>query len=250
MQNKWLYFILCALCAVSLCGVQVKNNKEVTMEVEQVKVGQMVVFSYIVSCPETKEALVIDPGGDEKRLAQKIKQKGLTLKYIVNTHGHSDHTCGNAELKALTGAKIIMHEIDDKLFRTPEAVAMMRGMGFESSPAADITVKDGDEIKIGHITMKVLHTPGHTPGGICLLAEGQVFTGDTLFVGGIGRTDLPGSDHRQFMNAIRDKLVTLPDKPSSGPVMIMAPNHPPPSAWKKLPTPGCGNWFTGDGVMM
>ncbi|MCU0288855.1 MAG: MBL fold metallo-hydrolase [Acidobacteria bacterium] len=182
------------------------------MEVEQVKVGQMVVFSYIVSCPETKEALVIDPGGDEKRLAQKIEQKGLILKYIVNTHGHSDHTCGNANLKNLTGAKIIMHEIDDKLFRTPEAISMMRGMGFEPSSPADITVKDGDEIKIGKITMKVLHTPGHTPGGICLLAEGQLFTGDTLFVGGIGRTDLPGSDHRQFMNGIRDKLLTLPDE--------------------------------------
>lgn len=214
MQNKykWLLFVLCALCAVSLCGAQEKKNKEVTMEVEQVKVGQMVVFSYIVSCTETKEALIIDPGGDEKLLAEKVKQKGLTLKYIVNTHGHSDHTCGNAKLKSLTGAKIIMHEIDDKLFRSKEAVAMGRGMGFEPSPAADITVKDGDEIKIGKVTLKVLHTPGHTPGGICLLAEGQVFTGDTLFVGGIGRTDLPGSDNRQFMNAIRDKLVTLPDE--------------------------------------
>ncbi|MCX6580592.1 MAG: MBL fold metallo-hydrolase [Candidatus Aminicenantes bacterium] len=214
MQNKykWLNFIPCILCVVSLCGAQEKKNKEVTMDVEQVKVGQMVVFSYIVSCPETKEALVIDPGGDEKLLAQKIKQKGLTLKYIVNTHGHSDHTCGNAKLKSLTGAKIIMHEIDDNLFRTKEAVKMMRGMGFEASPAADITVKDGDEIKIGKVALKVLHTPGHTPGGICLLAEGQVFTGDTLFVGGIGRTDLPGSDHRQFMNAIRDKLAALPDE--------------------------------------
>lgn len=212
MQKKWLHFILCFVCSISLCGAQNKKNKEVIMEIEQVKVGQMAVFSYIVSCPETKEALVIDPGGDEKRLAQKIKEKNLTLKYIVNTHGHSDHTCGNAGLKTLTGAKIIIHEIDDKLFRTPEAIKMMRSMGFESSLAPDITVKDGDEIKIGHVTMKVLHTPGHTPGGICLLAEGQLFTGDTLFVGGIGRTDLPGSDHRLFMNAIREKLLSLPDE--------------------------------------
>lgn len=197
------------------------------MEIEQVKVSQMVVFSYIVSCPKTKEALVIDPGGDEKRLAQKIKQKGLTLKYIVNTHGHSDHTCGNAELKALTGAKIIMHELDDKFFRAPEAISMMKNMGYAPPLPADITVKDGDEIKIGHVTLKILHTPGHSPGGICLLGEGNIFTGDTLFVGGIGRTDLPGSDHRQFMNAIREKLITLPDE------TIVWPGHdygPKPSS--------------------
>jgi glyoxylase-like metal-dependent hydrolase (beta-lactamase superfamily II) len=229
MQNKykWLNIIPCILCIVSLCGAQAKKNKEVTMDVEQVKVGQMVVFSYIVSCPETKEALVIDPGGDENRLADKIKQKGLTLKYIVNTHGHSDHTCGNAKLKSLTGAKIIMHELDDKLFRSKEAVSVGRSMGFEPHPAADITVKDDDEIKIGKVTLKVLHTPGHTPGGICLLAEGQVFTGDTLFVGGIGRTDLPGSDHRLFMKAIREKLVSLPDE------TIVWPGHdygPKPSS--------------------
>ncbi len=170
------------------------------------------VFCYIVSCPETKEALVIDPGGHEELLAEKIKTDGLTLKYIVNTHGHSDHTAGNAKLKTLTGAKIVMHADDDKIFRSPEAQAFGRKMGFEPSPPADKTAKDGDQLTVGNITLQVIHTPGHSPGGICLLGDGNLFTGDTLFVGAIGRTDLPGSSHTVFMESIREKLLNLPEE--------------------------------------
>jgi glyoxylase-like metal-dependent hydrolase (beta-lactamase superfamily II) len=214
-----------------------KKQKEVVMDVEQVKVGHMVVFSYIVSCPETKEALIIDPAGDEELLVEKLIQKGLKLKYIVNTHGHSDHTAGNATIKDLTGAEIVMHEADDQLFRLPEAVAMGRSMGFEPSPPADKTVKDGDELVIGNISLKVLHTPGHTPGGICLLAEGNVFTGDTLFVGGIGRTDLPGADHHQFMNSIKEKLLGLPDETIVWPGHDYGPNPSSTIGLEKIANP-------------
>ena len=180
------------------------------MDIEQMKVGFMDVFCYIVSCTNTAEALVIDPAGDEERVADKIKEKGLNLKYIVNTHGHPDHTCGNAKLVSLTDAKIIMHEADDEMFSSPQGQAHARQWGFTPSPPADIRVKDGDMIEAGHVSLEVIHTPGHSPGGICLFGGGHLFTGDTLFVGGIGRTDLPGASMGQFMASIKERLLVLP----------------------------------------
>ena len=180
------------------------------MEVEQMKVGFMDVFCYIVACPRTKEALVIDPAGDEKRVVDRIAKKGLSLQYIVNTHGHPDHTCGNAKVKALTHAKIVMHAMDDTMFNSPAGQDMARQWGFALSPPADVTVKDGDHISVGDVALEVIHTPGHSPGGICLLSDGNLFTGDTLFVGAIGRTDLPGADYDQFMDSIKRRLLALP----------------------------------------
>lgn len=180
------------------------------MDIEQMKVGFMDVFCYLVACMRTKETLVIDPAGDEDRIIERIRQKDLNLKYIVNTHGHPDHTCGNARVKALTGAKIIIHELDDQMFNSAQGHEMARQWGFTPSPPADITVKHGDQIVVGDVALKVIHTPGHSPGGICLLGDGNIFTGDTLFVGGIGRTDLPGASMAQFMKAIKEILLTLP----------------------------------------
>jgi glyoxylase-like metal-dependent hydrolase (beta-lactamase superfamily II) len=180
------------------------------MEIEQREVGFMAVFCYVVACPDTKEAMVIDPAGDEEAIVQSAEDRGLALKYIVNTHGHADHTCGNGRVQELTGAKIIMHTLDEQMFNTPEGHAMARQWGFALSPPADILVEDGDRITIGHVSLEVIHTPGHSPGGICLYAPGHVFTGDTLFVSGIGRTDLPGASMHQFMKAIKERLMTLP----------------------------------------
>ena len=181
------------------------------MEIEQIKVGFMDVFCYMISCENTKEALVIDPAGDEDYLVEKLKEKGLNLKYIVNTHGHPDHSGGNARMKELTGAEIVMHEEDDKLFNSPEGRSHAAQMGFAPSPGADVHVKDDDEIVIGDVKLKVIHTPGHSSGGICLYADGNLFTGDTLFVGAIGRTDLPGGDYVEYMDSIKRKLMTLPE---------------------------------------
>ena len=180
------------------------------MELEQMRVGSMAVFCYLIGCERSKEALVIDPAGDEEGIAARIEQKGLKLKYIVNTHGHGDHTCGNAKMKDLTSAKIIIHELDEQMFNSPRGQEMARQWGFTPSPPADLTVTDGDEIAIGDVSLKVIHTPGHSPGGICLLSDGNLFTGDTLFVGGIGRTDLPGASMSQFMKAIKERILTLP----------------------------------------
>ncbi len=180
------------------------------MEIEQMKVGSMDVFCYLVSCTSTREALVIDPAGDEDQILERIKEKTLNLKYIVNTHGHPDHTCGNAKIKAVTGARITMHELDDQMFNSPQGQEMARQWNFTPSPPADITVKDGDQIVVGDVSLKVIHTPGHSPGGICLLGDSNLFTGDTLFVGGVGRTDLPGASMSQFMRSIKQVLFTLP----------------------------------------
>jgi glyoxylase-like metal-dependent hydrolase (beta-lactamase superfamily II) len=189
------------------------------MNVEQIKVGFMEVFCYLISCPRTKEALLIDPAGNEEELVDHVRALGLSLKYIVNTHGHADHTCGNKKVKDLTGAEIVMHEVDDRVFNSPEGEAMARQWGFTPSPRADITVKDGDRIVVGDVSLEVIHTPGHSPGGICLHEDGHIFTGDTLFVEGIGRTDLPGSSHDQFMRSIRERLLVLP------PQTIVWPGH-------------------------
>jgi len=180
------------------------------VEIEQIKVGFMDVFCYLVSCPRTKEAVVIDPAGDEEKVVKRIEQKKLRLTYIVNTHGHGDHTCGNAKMRDLTGAKIVVHELDAPMLSSEHGRQMARQLGLAPSPPPDITVKDGDHIAAGDVSLEVLHTPGHTPGGMCLLGEGNLFTGDTLFVGAIGRTDMPGASSAQFMKSIHERLLTLP----------------------------------------
>lgn len=182
------------------------------MEMEQIMVGHMAVFCYMVWCPDKKEALLIDPAGNEEELVEKLAEKEVTLKYIVNTHGHYDHTGGNVRIKEMTGAEIVMHKVDSDLFSSELGQQMATQMGYDPTPPADVTVNDGDTISVGNVTLEVLHTPGHSPGGICLLAEGNLFTGDTLFVGGVGRTDLPGSSLQAFIKSIKEKLMTLPDE--------------------------------------
>ena len=181
------------------------------MDVKQIKVGMADVFCYLVSCPEKKKALVIDPAGDEEKIVDEITQQALSLEYIVNTHGHGDHTCGNAKVKELTGAKIAINEMDRQMISTPDAQRMAIQWGFPPSPPADMSLNDGHKIVIGDETLEVIHTPGHTPGGLCLLGGGHLFTGDTLFVGAIGRTDMPGASMPQMMKAIKERLLTLPD---------------------------------------
>jgi glyoxylase-like metal-dependent hydrolase (beta-lactamase superfamily II) len=180
------------------------------MILEQIKVGFMEVFCYLVGCPESGECLLIDPAGDEDRLVDRVRERDLRLTKIVNTHGHPDHTCGNARVKELTGADIVMHPSDDELFNSAEGRQMAGQMGFTPSPPADEHVEDGDRVQAGSVALEVIHTPGHSPGGICLLGEGNLFTGDTLFVGAVGRTDLPGASGTQFMESIRSRLLNLP----------------------------------------
>jgi hydroxyacylglutathione hydrolase len=180
------------------------------MFLKQMQVGPMAVFAYIIGDPESGEGLVVDPAANADGLIAGAKKNNITIKYIVNTHGHVDHIAGNLEMKTKTGAQIIIHHDDaDMLVSTPSAIYRM--FGATQSPPADITVKDGDTIDVGNVSLKIIHTPGHSPGGMALYTQGYVFTGDTLFVEAVGRTDLPGGSWSVMHNSITGKLCTLPD---------------------------------------
>jgi hydroxyacylglutathione hydrolase len=180
------------------------------VQVKRFVLGRLATNCYLVRCQSSKEAIVIDPGGDVEPILNYIKQEGLNLRYIVNTHGHADHIQGNGELKAATGAKIIIHQEDAGMLDLPgKNLSRYTGEEF-TSPQADCLVAEGDTITWGKESLQVLHTPGHTPGGISLVGDGIVFTGDTLFAGSVGRTDLPGGSMAKLLFSIKEKLLILP----------------------------------------
>ncbi len=170
----------------------------------------MAVCCYIVACEKTGKAAVIDPGGDEKKILAEIKDKGYVVEYIIATHGHPDHVCGNRILQEATGAKIVMHRLDSLFFNKPEVRTYFSMLGLEPSPPVDREVEEGESIDIGTVSLKIIHTPGHTPGGMCLYNAPDLITGDTLFVGGLGRTDFPGGSHEELLHSITTKLLVLP----------------------------------------
>jgi len=148
---------------------------------------------YILGCKRTRKGLVIDPGEEVFRIVKTIAETGLKIRYILITHGHIDHVGGAAELKKITGAPVFIHALDSP------------GLGFPPDGQA----REGEDFKIGSYTIKVLHTPGHSPGGVCYHAPGAVFTGDTLFAGSIGRTDFPGGDYQRLIEGVREKIFAL-----------------------------------------
>jgi glyoxylase-like metal-dependent hydrolase (beta-lactamase superfamily II) len=180
---------------------------------------------YIVGCEETAKAAVIDPGAEPERILEALKKSRLKPVYIVNTHGHPDHVSANAPVKRRTSALILIHELDASLLSSPRLdseIELLLDVG-ENSPPPDRLLKDGETIRVGKVTFQVLHTPGHTPGSICLLAEGSLFTGDTLFAGSVGRTDLPGGSPEALRNSLQRKLLPLDDG------LTVYPGHGPPS---------------------
>jgi hydroxyacylglutathione hydrolase len=179
------------------------------MIVRQYEVGSFEIFCYLIGDEKLGEGLFIDPADEADMLLSEAASYGIKIKYIVNTHSHIDHVMGNAEMVYRTHAQIMIHEEDAPNLgqRPSHLLDMFRAT---SSPPADLLLRDGDFVRVGQVQLQVLHTPGHSPGGICLTMEGMVFTGDTLFVGAVGRTDLPGSSWEDLEKSVREKLYSLP----------------------------------------
>jgi glyoxylase-like metal-dependent hydrolase (beta-lactamase superfamily II) len=185
------------------------------MIIKQIASGYMDNFSYLIGCENTRQALVIDPGSDVEQVVSMAEKEGLNIVTIVNTHGHGDHTAGNAPLKSRTVAQVIIHEHDGDRY-----------------PGADILLTNEKTLQLGDITFDVIHTPGHTPGGICLHAQGNLFTGDTLFVGDSGRTDLAGGDRLSLGKSIR-RLMELPEDTVVWPGHDYGPTRSSTLGWEK-----------------
>jgi len=171
----------------------------------RLQVGPLQANCFLVGCRKTGEAVVVDPGGDVPRILSEAVKRKFRVRYLLNTHGHWDHTAGNAELKRVTSAPVLIHAADaGQLSEPPD--------GF---------LEEGGEIGFGTYTLRVLHTPGHSPGGVCLAGPGIVFTGDTLFAGSIGRTDLAGGSYPQLIQGVRQKLFVMEEEvrvyPGHGP---------------------------------
>ena len=181
------------------------------MIIKTLPVGPIMANCFIVGCQETLEAAVIDPGDEADKILQSVTDLTLDVKTIINTHGHFDHVSGNKGIHTATRAPILIHALDAPMLEQISASAANWGLSAEDSPPPDRTLNDGDTITFGRITLKVIHTPGHTPGGVSLFTDGHVFVGDTLFAGSIGRTDFPGGDFATLKSSIQDKLFALAD---------------------------------------
>ncbi len=190
------------------------------MILKKLVVGPFASNCYIVGSESNKEGMIIDPGDEAEGILRNVKDLELDIKSIVLTHGHIDHIGALKEVKEATGAEVAIHT-DEAESLQGNSVSTLLGLSYPTPLPADRLLKDGDSMDIGDLHFLVLHTPGHSPGCICLLGQGVMFSGDTLFNYGIGRADLPGSNYSQLMNSIHTKLMILPDNtavyPGHGP---------------------------------
>jgi hydroxyacylglutathione hydrolase len=176
-------------------------------------VGLIQTNCYIVGCEKTNEGMIVDPGGHPQHILAEVERHGLTIKYVLNTHAHFDHTDANGALVEATGAALALHPQDRPLLEAAGGAALF-GLRADPGPLPDLELHDGDELQVGALSFRVLYTPGHTPGHVCFYEpeEGVLFDGDVLFYRGIGRTDLPGGSWQQLLDSIQRVLFALPDE--------------------------------------
>jgi hydroxyacylglutathione hydrolase len=194
------------------------------MHLEMLTVGPASCTCSIVACKASGLAAVIDPGGNADRILTAVAQMGVTVKYLLHTHGHFDHILATAEMSHKTGASILIHRDDLRLYDNLPAQCQMFGLSAERPPAPTQLLSGGETITIGDLEARVLHTPGHTPGSVGYYfpnGEAILFAGDTLFAESVGRTDLPGGSFPALVTSIREKLYTLPG------VTRVIPGHGP-----------------------
>jgi hydroxyacylglutathione hydrolase len=204
-------------------GSSAKSEEKRVMIVETLVVGPFASNCYVVGSSSTKQGMIIDPGAEADTILRTVEQMGLSVSLIVVTHAHMDHVDALHAVKEKTSAQFALHEAEKELL-SAAPMRMLTSLGlspFKSPPQPDRLLKDGDRTDVGELHFEVLHTPGHSPGGICLLGHGVVFSGDTLFNFGIGRTDFPGGSYEQLMKSIHEKLMVLPDE------TIVYPGHGP-----------------------
>lgn len=192
------------------------------MILHTIHVGITQTNCYVVGCEETHEGVVIDPGGHPQRIIDAIEESGLTVRYVLNTHCHFDHMGANAEIVAATGAPLALHPAELPILQARGGASWF-GVLVKESPLPDVELADGQVLEVGTLRFQVLHTPGHSPGGVTFYLEeqGVAFDGDALFHMGVGRTDLPGGDWDTLMRSIQEVLFALPDE------TVLYPGHGP-----------------------
>lgn len=190
---------------------------------ETIVVGELGVNCYLLADSDTKEGVVIDPGAEPERILAAVKKNGIKVTGVLNTHGHFDHIGGNRRVAEASSAPLLINKEDESFLSRAATSAQMYGLKADNSPTPSAYLAEGDSVRFGNHEIKVIHIPGHSPGGCCfyLAKDGILISGDSLFAESIGRTDLPGGSQTQLVGAIRSKLLTLPEKtkvfPGHGP---------------------------------
>lgn len=191
------------------------------MKYELVIVGALETNCYLVYCEETRACAVIDPGADPEKIISTIADLELKPAVVLNTHGHVDHIGGNSEIVRKYGVPLAMHAADTGMLQVSDYIELSLLLGARNSPPPDRLLVEGDEVAFGRASLRVIHIPGHTPGSVGFVAGGVLFSGDTLFCGGVGRTDLPGGSWKDLELSIRERILTLPEE------TIVLPGHGP-----------------------